>query len=73
MSETTHLCGAILICPECGEEVRNIPPADMAPGYASPDFSHQDTSTLCPDYNNGGGRRPASPVAFLPTTVLTRT
>ncbi|MDE3721451.1 hypothetical protein PWG71_08620 [Nocardiopsis sp. N85] len=73
-----HLCGATLVCPECGEEVRKLPPTDMAPGYARPDYSHHDGSTLCPvlGYQTGGylgGRKPAEPVAFLQVTVLTRT
>ncbi|GAB3750152.1 hypothetical protein [Nocardiopsis nanhaiensis] len=79
MSETArpHLCGATLLCPECLEQVRNLPPTDSARRYDTPDFSHLDGSTLCPVSGNDpgshrGGRRPADPVAFLPSTVLTR-
>lgn len=73
-----HLCGADLICPECGEGVRNLPPTDMPPGQARPDFSHHDGSTLCPVFSPGSathlsGDKPAEPVAFLPITVLPRT
>ncbi|GAA1115357.1 hypothetical protein NE857_26090 [Nocardiopsis exhalans] len=80
MTEKTrvHLCGATLICPECAEGVRNLPPTDMAPGYARPDFSHHDGSTLCPVFSHGfashlSGRMPAAPVAFLPVTAVPRT
>ena len=80
MSETTmpHLCGATLLCPECLEQVRNLPPTDSTRRYDIPDFSHLDGSTLCPDFGNDlgshrGGCKAAEPVAFLPSTVLTRT
>ena len=71
-------CGVTLICPECQEEARNLPPTDMPLGFARPDYSHRDGSTLCPVSGDRPGdhlswRKPAEPVTFLPVTVLTRT
>lgn len=74
MNATTHLCGAKLICPECQEPVRNLPPTDTSPRFDRPDFSHHDGSSLCPMFGDGspGEFRPARPVAFLPARALHR-
>ena len=75
---STRLCGAELICPECQEPVRDLPPTDIQPGrFDRPEVSHHDESTLCPVFGNDpgsnrGGERPARPVAFLPARVLQR-
>ncbi|CAL9330925.1 hypothetical protein SUDANB121_00080 [Nocardiopsis dassonvillei] len=71
-------CGVTLICPECQEEVRNLPPTDMPPGFARPEHSHHDGSTLCPVFgyqprDHLSSRKPAEAVAFLQVTVPTRT
>lgn len=70
-----HLCGATLICPDCQEPVRNLPPTDLPPGrFDRTDYSHHDGSSLCPMFGDGSPRelQPARPVAFLPARALHR-
>ncbi|MFD6949830.1 hypothetical protein A6A08_21185 [Nocardiopsis sp. TSRI0078] len=69
-------CAPVIICPECTEEVRNIPPTDWSPSYQRPDYSHQDGSALCLTYGDipgqsTGGIQTLRPVVFVPLGALT--
>jgi hypothetical protein len=54
-----------MTCPECGEDAREQPPADLvnwqAHGIAEPGWSHRDGSALCPVIDPSGGYQPARP------------
>lgn len=71
----TRQCAPVVICPNCTEEVRNIPPTSRGPAWNRPEYSHQDGTELCPDYGNSPngemGCRPLEPVVFVPLEALT--
>ena len=49
------------VCPECGEDVRQVPPDRLTPGCPPQKFSHLDGEPLCPVIGDAG-YCPASPV-----------
>ncbi|HBW20487.1 MAG TPA: hypothetical protein DEH11_16495 [Actinobacteria bacterium] len=65
-----RVAGRPMTCPECGEDAREQPPADLvnwqAHGIAEPGWSHRDGSALCPVLGPSGGYQPAQPQAAQP-------
>ncbi|MFV2198843.1 hypothetical protein [Nocardiopsis sp. LOL_012] len=71
-----HEFGEDLMCPDCGEEARHIPPLNQPPGWARPCHSHRDGSALCPGWREepGTGRSefgPLRPTVFVPLAQVT--
>lgn len=53
---------ADLVCPECGEPVRQAPPAAWIEAWGPrPGHSHHDGQPLCPVMSSDG-YRPAQPI-----------
>ncbi|MEV2279475.1 hypothetical protein AB0I72_28245 [Nocardiopsis sp. NPDC049922] len=73
---TPGVFGSDMICPECLEGVRDLPPTDWGPSWTRPDYSHQDGTELCPDWSNysgsnKGGLKPRRPVVLVPLKEFT--
>ncbi|MFC6002105.1 hypothetical protein ACFPZ0_11300 [Streptomonospora nanhaiensis] len=54
-----------LYCPECGEEVANVPPRVWNTGSPRPEHSHLDGEPLCAVMTEEG-YRPATPTSRRP-------
>ncbi|WP_433615324.1 hypothetical protein ACQP2P_11240 [Dactylosporangium sp. CA-139114] len=60
-----------LVCPECGEPARAVPPTEwpLDGSAARPGHSHHDGTPLCPVPAHPGGSQPAEPVAASRSTA----